>query len=576
MGTPSVCGRRDCAVSCRLVRTVPAESNHAGAGARADDRAGFGDPVLHAVEALLRPVAQSAGSLRIVRMERAGVDARARGHLGLDELLEARGRLLAGAHPVDRGDLAVGHFEDGFHREERTEQRSAPGDASGALQVLERVRGREDVRLARKTPGEACRVLERPAVAARSRAGRADERDPAGEAARVDHLDPRVAHLLRGRRRDRVRAGKFGRDGEDDRLPETLGDEAVVYVAALTHRGLRRARLYVRRGDLLVELVGREIDAGGERLVPDVDVQRERTDVELAIEAGADGRRPVDDDREAVHQRSGRTAPATTRSGPTRSAPSSAMSRATPWSGGRPSRTTSTSRPSSVARRRHSSSAAARSLGRATRSSSRVSAASRLSRSTGGATSASDVAVTRSASGKSPCRWWTLTPIPSTSEPPSASVVAWASAPATFLASISTSFGHFTEAWGAPKCSSARATATPERTTKSAGSAGAGRKSQDASRLVPFGASHERPLVPRPAVCSSATTIAPAAPSAASSRARSCVDATLSKNSISRPSSSESALRTASTPRSARRIHDRRGRWERGRSRRRARPAGCG
>src|SRR5207249_11436089 len=96
-----------------------------------------------------------------------------------------------------------------------------------------------------------------------------------------------------------------------------------------------------------------QVDVGGERLRPDVHVQRKQADIELALNLRREGRGPVDDDGEAVAQASA-TSPATTRSVPydvrTSRAPSSSIAVAMPRSGARSPARTSTAFPRKVER----------------------------------------------------------------------------------------------------------------------------------------------------------------------------------------------------------------------------------
>src|SRR5438128_7796585 len=249
--------------SSYLFRTVPAESNESRTSARADDRTGLGHPVLHAVEALLDPVRERERALRIVRVHRAGVDARPGRDPPLDELLQARRGLLARADAVDGLHFPVIDLEDRLHREERPEERRAAGDPARPLEVLEHVRRGEDVHLAGQAARERGGLVERVTVASRPGTGGRDERDRARHGARIDDLDPSVGELLTRGARDRVRARKLARDRDDDHLADALADDPVVYVAAFAHRRLRRPRLHVGGGDLRVDLLGGQVDARG-------------------------------------------------------------------------------------------------------------------------------------------------------------------------------------------------------------------------------------------------------------------------------------------------------------------------
>src|SRR5438105_1387288 len=114
--------------SCDVFLTVPAQSDDTGTRTRADHRAGFGEPVFDAVEALLHPFPERERAVGIVRVERARVDPRAGGDALRDELLETRDGLLTRAHAVDRVDDAVLHLEDRLHLQHRSEERLRPRD----------------------------------------------------------------------------------------------------------------------------------------------------------------------------------------------------------------------------------------------------------------------------------------------------------------------------------------------------------------------------------------------------------------------------------------------------------------
>src|SRR6185295_20327449 len=119
--------------SC-IFLTVPAETNDTGARAGADDGAGFRDPVLHAVITLLHPVRDVTRSFWRVRVQGAGVDARALGHARRDELLHALEGLLPGAHPIRGMHDPIGDLEDRLHLQHRPEQGLRPADATRTLQ----------------------------------------------------------------------------------------------------------------------------------------------------------------------------------------------------------------------------------------------------------------------------------------------------------------------------------------------------------------------------------------------------------------------------------------------------------
>src|SRR5438093_12432926 len=80
-GAPPLQPRDENAPHCspRVVLTVPAESNDPRARSGADDRPGFGDPMLDAVVALLHPVRHLARAIGHVGVQGAGVDARTLG-----------------------------------------------------------------------------------------------------------------------------------------------------------------------------------------------------------------------------------------------------------------------------------------------------------------------------------------------------------------------------------------------------------------------------------------------------------------------------------------------------------------
>src|SRR5439155_27046596 len=138
-GTPSAAGRTACATSFDVIFTVPAEADDAGAGTRSDGRPRLGDPVLDAVEALLHPLPHRERAVRIVRVQGAGVDARAGRDALRDQILETRDRLVSGPHAVDRVHDALLHLEDRLHLQHRAEERLRPGHAPRTLQVLEGV-----------------------------------------------------------------------------------------------------------------------------------------------------------------------------------------------------------------------------------------------------------------------------------------------------------------------------------------------------------------------------------------------------------------------------------------------------
>src|SRR6266568_8905797 len=131
----------------------------------ANDGARLSDPVLHAVESLLNPLAEEASALGVIGVHRAGVDPRTRRNALLDELLQPLDAALSRANPVDKYAVAVLHLDDGLYREECAEGRLRAGDTPAPAQVLERVDQREDLDLSREAPCERDRVVEAAAVA---------------------------------------------------------------------------------------------------------------------------------------------------------------------------------------------------------------------------------------------------------------------------------------------------------------------------------------------------------------------------------------------------------------------------
>src|SRR4029079_12731425 len=238
-------------------------------------------------------------------------------------------------------------------------------------------------------------LVKAAAVAEQPSAGGRDEGDAARGCARIDDLDLRAVDLLRSGLRDRVCDRRLvdHRDHED-RL-ESFGDERSIDLDAFAERWRRGGGRLLRRRELVVVLGGRHVDAGCEIFVAEEHVYRQRPEAELALHLIGHRGAAVDDDDRPIAHASTRTSPTTTCSEATSSAPSSAISRAMPRTAGRPSRVTSTSRPSSVERLRQSSSAAWRSAGPATRSSSRVRATNSERRSAVWPAKASDVAVVR-------------------------------------------------------------------------------------------------------------------------------------------------------------------------------------
>src|SRR4029079_5760239 len=140
MGTLSFFVRMGCAASRpSVLLAIPAQPGDARTGMRPNDGARLRDPVLHAVESLLDPLAEDVSALRIVRVHRAGVDSRSRRHALLDELLQALDATLTGADLVHEDTIAVLHLDDGLDGKERTERGLRSGDAAATAQVLERV-----------------------------------------------------------------------------------------------------------------------------------------------------------------------------------------------------------------------------------------------------------------------------------------------------------------------------------------------------------------------------------------------------------------------------------------------------
>ena len=160
-------------------------------------------------------------------------------------------------------------------------------------------------------------------------------------------------------------------------------------------------------------------------------------------------------------------------------------------------------------------------------------------RSGGVPTSASDVARSASSTGKS--RVCTLIPTPtitaSTRDP---TVTASTRMPAIFRPSTRTSFGHLSRA-SRPGAALTTASRTASPTAIATGGNRDGghvtRSSTEKSRFSPRGDVHARPCRPRPAVCSSATHVAPCgAPSLAPRFASSFVDVVDASRCIGRPS----------------------------------------
>ena len=152
-------------------------------------------------------------------------------------------------------------------------------------------------------------------------------------------------------------------------------------------------------------------------------------------------------------------------------------------------------------------------------------------------TIATDVAMVASSSGKA--RTFRFTPMPTTTWcTRSRSALISVKMPATFLPSTSTSFGHLS-AGTTSNCTSASATATPAASVSGGTRCGAsgGRSTTEKYKLDPGGECQRRPSRPRPRVCSSATTTAPAgAPARAHAAASSLVDSTDGRCRHARPS----------------------------------------
>ena len=109
----------------------------------------------------------------------------------------------------------------------------------------------------------------------------------------------------------------------------------------------------------------------------------------------------------------------------------------------------------------------------------------------------------------------TLSPIPSTTAPSFSSAIP----PATLRRSSMTSFGHLICAASPVARSTAIAVATPATSVSSAARrSGGGRSSTETRTELRAGASHARPIRPRPAVCSSQTATAPSGWAASSIR----------------------------------------------------------
>ena len=202
-----------------------------------------------------------------------------------DELADALERLTARADTLKLDNLAIAHLQQRLHLEQRSRECRRPADAPTPTQELQRVErsvemdAREDTRRARLELIETCAIARLLRQHLRGQAKRRADR------AGIHDFNRDVLllgdHLCRLDRRAVGRA-QLRAETELQDAGRAAPDHVLVRLLERADGGRGGRRRDRAGGELLVELVGREVDAIAVRLVAEQHQQRDDGDIQTA------------------------------------------------------------------------------------------------------------------------------------------------------------------------------------------------------------------------------------------------------------------------------------------------------